>query len=608
MDLLNDVQGLAAALGLAGNHHDRNHNNNHRRHRPPAPPRPAAVAANPAAAHQGMNHQAAAAAPAAPGGVGEAFLNNHMVRLQEGTAMMLRDEERRSALEVKQAAVIQQEEAQRQQQQQQTRQSPVASCGSSSAARSIVDSWKKSPEETTTTPSSLKKRPFAETSTATSSAKDDDKLPPAAPKQSNPCPPEWTDMDYAHYAMLHPTVLASLEALSQMRTFLELYEIDHSVEQGVESVKALLQQQPGYVLDLESNAQTHDSVLVVDRQALNPSRALSHEPFVAVQEVATTTKKKQQEQQEEEEQQQEEEEFPGLMGSSSHKKPRYVWSCSARTGTDDSTGSSSSSSSSSCIRDDIRTDAAETTETTTKPPAAQQQEVRAQPQVPNKTLRNVKNSDYNWTVLVRGHYYMYRACQPSLASIRQGIQWIVDCDGMTEEEEETESTDSASSSCMKQTEEYDQRLFAELLEQYPMKFQSIQAYNTNTLAANVWWGLTQRMWKKRDPTNFRRALQLGCRLVDSDASRHPRRRLAEIYSAAPQPAAAAPQYQPQPQQHYARQPPPPPQEHQDNATTSNEAESKILRRVRELLSLREVNEAEFEIATQPQALTSLLWQ
>ena len=386
----------------------------------------------------GFDHQAGAQAAghnqAAIGGFAQGFLSSHfdLERLQNPaqTAMRLNEEERRCALEIEQA---------------------VAASSSMS------------------------------TDSSTDSSTDDS-------TQSLSLSP-LTAMQYAQHAVIaQGNVHQAMQRIHGMQHFQQLYEIDDTVEQGVQAVQALLEQQPGYILDVDSNPRDHESTLVMDMRAFHPAKALQqHTP------------------------------------TASH--------CTTS-----------------------------------------------------------KNLHHNWSVLVRGHYYLNRACQPTLASVRQGLVMVLDCDGM--EWDKNVNT------------ELDLQLHAELGAHYPRKFQKIQAYNTASVA-NVWFGLCKRIHsnsnangngntavaiervinQNQDPNihhqrnqdqdhSFYGALQLGCKAVDIDASRAPRR-MSEAYL---------------------------PTNAQDQSSSLRRVEAlqeKILTRVRELLELRHVNETQFELPTMP---------
>jgi len=196
-------------------------------------------------------------------------------------------------------------------------------------------------------------------------------------------------------------------------------------------------------------------------------------------------------------------------------------------------------------------------------------------------------SNKSWNVLVRGHYYLNKACQPTLASIRKGLLVLLDCDGM--EWDTNVNT------------ELDLQLYAELGEHYPRKFKKIKAYNTAT-AANMWFGLLKRthtntiiervynndhhhhhhhnhhlhdlpgrpqQQQHEEDYSFYSATQLGCKLVDVDANRAPRR-LTETYLP-----------------------------DSKNMKNLEKLERKIVTRVQELLELRDANEREFFLPTTP---------
>jgi hypothetical protein len=154
-----------------------------------------------------------------------------------------------------------------------------------------------------------------------------------------------------------------------------------------------------------------------------------------------------------------------------------------------------------------------------------------------------KPADHSFQVLARGVYYLHKATAPSLAAARNGLFLVVDCDNV--------GWDNFHS-------ELDQRLHAELLQHLPLQWKKIMAYST-ALVASVWWGLSKRMFSRQFCSN----LEKGCRLVDTDPSRPPRR-IADMY----------------------RQP--------DLKTV----QARFLRSAQQLLHIRETNEQDFSIPTQ----------
>jgi hypothetical protein len=255
-----------------------------------------------------------------------------------------------------------------------------------------------------------------------------------ASEENNVLVDHLTDMEIVQYALVaEGHVLHALQRIHTLQAFKKAYDIDDTVAQGMECIAALLDQQDGHFLDVDTNPQTQESVIVVDLQAFFPQRAL---------------------------------------------------------------------------------------------------------QINNTKCNN--GADYHWKVLARGYYYLCRACTPSLASVRHGLFLVADCHGM--------KWDNFDLECNK-------RIHAELLGAYPIRYKKVMAYHT-ALVANVCWGLVKRLASDE----VKQAVELGCRLVDTDAAKPPRR-MAELYQ---QPNAKA-------------------------------LRQKVLRRVGELLDERDVHEQEYQL-------------
>ena len=318
----------------------------------------------------------------------------------------------------------------------------------------------------------------------------------AAQEEDSTLPPPLTPLkalQYAQHALVAQgtgtaPVFHALQRIHGMQDFCQHYEIDDTVAQGLESIEALMEQQPGYVLEVECDPHTHKATLVLDRKAFYPSKAL------------LPNKKK--------------------KGATADTPP---------------------------------------------------------------TTATSKDLDHNWRVLVRGLYYLHRACQPNLAAVRHGLTMILDCEGMDFDQNVNE--------------ELDAQLYAELEAHLPVQYQTIQAYNTASVA-NVWLGLCKRFHTGSGSSNtgtdaprierrvvervnhhntnttndrtFYGALELGCKPVDVDASRAPRR-MSETYLSAKGGGG--------------------------DARALEALQTKVLKRARELLEQRDRHEAKFTLTT-----------
>lgn len=98
----------------------------------------------------------------------------------------------------------------------------------------------------------------------------------------------------------------------------------------------------------------------------------------------------------------------------------------------------------------------------------------------------------SWKVHAVGFYYLLRALQPCLASVREGVSLLFDCDGM---EEENETWDCAV------------RLHQEMAFCFPQTLQEILCYNTG-YAATLFWSSMKPML----PVQAREVLRLGCQI------------------------------------------------------------------------------------------------
>lgn len=131
---------------------------------------------------------------------------------------------------------------------------------------------------------------------------------------------------------------------------------------------------------------------------------------------------------------------------------------------------------------------------------------------PAATVASTKemSSDETWRMHVVGFYYMFKTCQPSLASVREGLFELIECEGV---------------SWTNISMEHENRLHAEMWGYYPLKWKKILAYNT-ALVANLAWSLIKPLMSEP----MKQSLHLGCQLVESDPYyRMAPRRLSQLY-------------------------------------------------------------------------------
>ncbi|CAB9520487.1 expressed unknown protein [Seminavis robusta] len=99
-------------------------------------------------------------------------------------------------------------------------------------------------------------------------------------------------------------------------------------------------------------------------------------------------------------------------------------------------------------------------------------------------------SEDTWRIFIRGDYYLYYTCQPTLATIRRGNHTMMDFSEF---------------SWKQWNMELQYRFCAEMFAQYPIKFRQLLCFNTGTVA-NVCWSLVRRLY----PTSLTNVLELGC--------------------------------------------------------------------------------------------------
>lgn len=147
----------------------------------------------------------------------------------------------------------------------------------------------------------------------------------------------------------------------------------------------------------------------------------------------------------------------------------------------------------------------------------------------------------NWKVIMAAAYYKKLACQPSLATIRNGFTVLADFGDYDWNNFSLEMSQS---------------MFGELLDYYPMNWNHFFAYNTGYLA-NVLFGLAKQVMTPA----MKESVQLGCSIVEPDNGSNSKRRLKDFY------------YQP----------------------SREAAEESLLDRARLLLAARQCNEQTFRL-------------
>ena len=104
-----------------------------------------------------------------------------------------------------------------------------------------------------------------------------------------------------------------------------------------------------------------------------------------------------------------------------------------------------------------------------------------------------RGPDYYWRTYVVTSYYKVYTCQPTFASIREGLVLLVDC-------AEVEWTNLSI--------DFETQMTEELRRFYPLKYKKVLAYNTH-LIANLGWSL----FKKFMSPSMRETLKVGCKII-----------------------------------------------------------------------------------------------
>ena len=87
------------------------------------------------------------------------------------------------------------------------------------------------------------------------------------------------DMEIAQQALTHQgNVLNALLSIRALQEFRTSHDINDTPKQGIQALQALMEQQEGVFLDLDTNPQTQEPVLVMDLQAFQPHKALQVVP------------------------------------------------------------------------------------------------------------------------------------------------------------------------------------------------------------------------------------------------------------------------------------------------------------------------------------------
>jgi len=223
-----------------------------------------------------------------------------------------------------------------------------------------------------------------------------------------------SDFEYAQWAIITQGDRASaLRRIAKMQAFYKNYKVDNTIAQAVYYIKALMEQQPGFILNLNVDLARQESINAFDCGKFNPDVA---------------------------------------MGFSARSNAESA--------------SSSSLYGGGGVRD-------------------------------------------HWQICMCAIYYLKYSCQPSFAVIRNGFLELIDFGDVEWHNFSLEAQE---------------RLFGEMLGDYPMLERHLLAYNTGYIA-NVGFGLA----KKILPKSMLDSIQLGCRVIENDESRNPTKRLCEFY-------------------------------------------------------------------------------
>jgi len=85
-----------------------------------------------------------------------------------------------------------------------------------------------------------------------------------------------TDMEYAEMALVtRGNTEEAFKRIQGLQTFWRDYQVDHSPEQGVHYLQALMELQPGMILHLDINADTNEAIRIMDYSVINPDAILA---------------------------------------------------------------------------------------------------------------------------------------------------------------------------------------------------------------------------------------------------------------------------------------------------------------------------------------------
>jgi hypothetical protein len=82
------------------------------------------------------------------------------------------------------------------------------------------------------------------------------------------------DMVYAHHAIVaRGNLEQALQSIERIQLFREHYKVDHSVEQGVQFLQALMDQQPGFLLNIDIDLDRQEAINAFDCGPYDPKAA-----------------------------------------------------------------------------------------------------------------------------------------------------------------------------------------------------------------------------------------------------------------------------------------------------------------------------------------------
>ena len=85
-----------------------------------------------------------------------------------------------------------------------------------------------------------------------------------------------SDMEYAQHAIIAGgKVEEGLRRIERMQVFRQYYQVDNSIEQGLKYIRALIEQQPGFLLNIDIDLARNEAINVFDCGCFDPNVALS---------------------------------------------------------------------------------------------------------------------------------------------------------------------------------------------------------------------------------------------------------------------------------------------------------------------------------------------